>query len=363
MSVGIDKIAYYCPEFFTTTKNLSENLKIKYEAVIKTSGQFKNAICSQNEDIISFGLNAARQIIQREDKFDFVIFATESSFDDSKSCGLYLSEYLNINKNAIFFEIKQACYASTAALIFAMNYVKNNKNAKILIIASDIAKYEPKSTGEITNGAGAIAFIVSENPKIIEIESKFHSIHSNEYDFFKPKDLLYPVVEGSKSVNLYLEFFEKLYEENKIKADKKDLIIIPHLPFANMFDKISNLFSRKFEKELQFKEEIKKYTSQIGNIYTGSLYLSLVSLLKNINEDLSNKNIIFFAYGSGATASLFQGKILTTYKEEISKIEDYISSRIEINYEDLNLNHSTNRKNIFILEKIQNYKRYYKLND
>ena len=41
----------------------------------------------------------------------------------------------------------------------------------------------------------------------------------------------------------------------------------------------------------------------LGNIYTGSLYTGLISLLETSNLD--NKNILMFSYGSGLMASMF----------------------------------------------------------
>ena len=47
----------------------------------------------------------------------------------------------------------------------------------------------------------------------------------------------------------------------------------------------------------------------VGNIYTGSLYLSLISLLLNKEgKDLFNKRVLMYSYGSGCATSLFSFK-------------------------------------------------------
>lgn len=366
MSVGIDRISYYCPKYFTSTESYANFYNKNYKAIVRTSGQLKNSFKTANEDIISFGINAAKNIIQENEKFDAVIFATESSLDDSKCSTLFLTNYLNINKDALVFEIKQACYSSTAALIFAINYIQNKKDAKILIISSDIAEYKPDSNGEITNGAGAVAFIVSNNPKILEIENKFYSTHEDAYDFLKPKEEKYPIVNGQESVNLYLKCFHDLYERLiKENENKKINIIVNHAPFANILNKIKDKIESDYKIEIKFTEEIKNYTSNIGNLYTASLYLSFISLLKNSKENLTNKEIIFFAYGSGATATIFKGKIMNSYTESLNYIQNYIEDREEVEYykiesvkKDNNL--KSIRNNTFYLEKVEDFRRYYK---
>lgn len=45
---------------------------------------------------------------------------------------------------------------------------------------------------------------------------------------------------------------------------------------------------------------------RLGNAYTGSLYLSLVSLLSNVdNQTLQGKRVALFAFGGGCAASFF----------------------------------------------------------
>jgi hydroxymethylglutaryl-CoA synthase len=53
-----------------------------------------------------------------------------------------------------------------------------------------------------------------------------------------------------------------------------------------------------------------KLPSQVGNIYTGSLYLALASLLEAEASELEGKRIGLFSYGSGCTAEYFAGRIV-----------------------------------------------------
>ena len=50
----------------------------------------------------------------------------------------------------------------------------------------------------------------------------------------------------------------------------------------------------------------------MGNIYTGSLYLSLISLLET-HKLSAGDNIGLFSYGSGSVGEFFSGKLVEGY--------------------------------------------------
>ena len=56
------------------------------------------------------------------------------------------------------------------------------------------------------------------------------------------------------------------------------------------------------------------FNRRVGNIYTGSLYLSLLSLLQN--SDLpANARLGLFSYGSGAVGEFFTGTLQPGYQD------------------------------------------------
>lgn len=61
---------------------------------------------------------------------------------------------------------------------------------------------------------------------------------------------------------------------------------------------------------------------RLGNIYTGSLYSGLISLICNDSIDLINKKIMMFSYGSGLASSLFIVRVI--------KNLNYIPPRINL---------------------------------
>lgn len=90
-----------------------------------------------------------------------------------------------------------------------------------------------------------------------------------------------------------------------------------HSPFYKMVQKAYFKLA-KLEENLNDEELMKSFmmkvdptlqiSQRIGNIYTGSLYSCLVSLLVS-NLDLKNKNVLLFSYGSGLCSSMLSVKI------------------------------------------------------
>mgnify|MGYP000573645534 CR=1 FL=1 len=78
-----------------------------------------------------------------------------------------------------------------------------------LIICSDIARYPLGSAGEPTQGAGAVAFIVSERPRLVELEvARTGSYTRDVHDFWRPLDRKDALTDGHFSVQCYLDALE-----------------------------------------------------------------------------------------------------------------------------------------------------------
>lgn len=81
------------------------------------------------------------------------------------------------------------------------------------------------------------------------------------------------------------------------------------------FDADNNkVLAKNFDKDWKSKSEITlKLAKMLGNIYTGSLYNGLLTLLHE-NVDLSGKNVMLFSYGSGCASSMFFVHVKPGYK-------------------------------------------------
>ena len=92
-----------------------------------------------------------------------VIVATESAIDNAKAAAVQIHHLLNIQPFARCFEMKEACYAATPQFNL-LKIILQTVQRKVLVIASDTARYAIESGGEPTQGAGAVAMLISHQP-------------------------------------------------------------------------------------------------------------------------------------------------------------------------------------------------------
>jgi hydroxymethylglutaryl-CoA synthase len=106
------------------------------------------------------------------------------------------------------------------------------------------------------------------------------------------------------------------------------------LIYSEVGDPKSNLdkdWIKKVSKSSMYKNFVdhkiapgEKASSEIGNMYTASIFMSLISslveALSNGNE-FTNKKIGFISYGSGSKAKVFEGTVQTNWKDKIESIK------------------------------------------
>ncbi|EOS7885322.1 hydroxymethylglutaryl-CoA synthase [Enterococcus hirae] len=325
MKVGIDRLSFFIPNLYLDMTELAERRgddPAKYHIGI---GQDQMAINRVSEDIVTLGANAATRIVTNEDRelIDMVIVGTESGIDHSKASAVIIHHLLKVQPFARSFEIKEACYGGTAALHMAKEYVKNHPDRKVLVIASDIARYGLASGGEVTQGVGAVAMMVTKDPRIITIEDDSTFLTEDIYDFWRPDYAQYPVVDGPLSNSTYIESFQKVWNRHKevtgFTLEDYDALSF-HIPYTKMGKKALQSVLDQTDEETQNRlltryEESIRYSRRIGNLYTGSLYLGLISLLENSQVLKSGDRIGLFSYGSGAVSEFFTGYLQDGYQD------------------------------------------------
>lgn len=328
MKIGIEKIGIYSPSLYVDMTELAEargDDPAKYTIGI---GQNQMAVAPLSQDIVTMAANAAFQVLDDEDreKIDLVIVGTESAFDASKSAATYVHQLLGIQPQARSIEMKQACYGATAGIQLAKGHIALNPDRKALVIGSDVARYGLATGGEVTQGAGAIAMVISANPKVLELENHSAYLSRDIMDFWRPTYSPYAKVDGKYSNEQYLTFFKDTWELFKEKsglgiADMAALSF--HLPYTKMGKKaltqvLDEADKAQQEQLKQYHEAGIAYNRNVGNIYTGSLYLSLLSLLVHAEGLQAGERIGLFSYGSGAVAEFFSGILANGFRESLA---------------------------------------------
>ncbi|WP_414841447.1 hydroxymethylglutaryl-CoA synthase [Enterococcus saccharolyticus] len=327
MTVGIDKISFFVPPYFIDMTDLAHARDVDPNKFHIGIGQDQMAVNAKTQDIVTFATNAAKQILTEEDltAIDTVIVATESGIDESKAASVVLHRLLGVQPFARSFEIKEACYGGTAGLQFAKNHVTLHPESKVLVVATDIARYGLNSGGEPTQGAGAVAMLITANPRILSLNDDNVMLTQDIYDFWRPVGHDYPLVDGPLSNETYINSFQKVWQENTRRngytlADYQALAF--HIPYTKMGKKaLLAILENETEEEqariLARYEESIAYSRRIGNLYTGSLYLGLISLLEHATVLTAGDRIGLFSYGSGAVSEFFSGHLVEGYEQHL----------------------------------------------
>lgn len=316
-------------------------------------GQDQMGFPAPDEDIITMGAAAALRLIERNgaEGIRTLLFATETGVDQSKAAGVSVHRLLGLSNDVRVTEFKQACYGGTAALQAAIGIVSRFPGERVLVISSDIARYELDSPGEPTQGAGAVAMLVSANPALVEIEQATGLFTADVDDFWRPNDLSTAVVEGALSVSAYLDAltgsWNDLQKQGGPGIDDIDRLLY-HQPFTKMAQKgqrhLAQHTSSKISTALTQAEQEQAgdardmglftgsiYNRRLGNSYTASLFSALTSLLHN-DSDLEGRRLGFFSYGSGSVSEFFTGVVQPGYfrPEAVAQVNAALDARVPL---------------------------------
>lgn len=159
-------------------------------------------VCNPHENVYTMAANAALRLIVQNDvdprQVGFLGLGTESSTDNAAGAvivrgmlDLALRElgYPTLSRQLEVPEFKHACLGGMYALKSAARYAAfDGKDRKAIVVSADVAEYERGSTGEQTQGAGAVAMLVEHSPKLFAMDLR-NAASASDYrgpDFRKP---------------------------------------------------------------------------------------------------------------------------------------------------------------------------------
>jgi hydroxymethylglutaryl-CoA synthase len=399
MTFGIEAASYYVPTLYLEIKDLAEKRGIEPAKLEKGLGLHKMGLPDVHEDAATFAAEALLKLIKdynlNPKEITRIYLGTESALDAAKPTASYAMQMVEkvleaefgerCFKNCDVVDLTFACIGAVDALHNSLDFVRVNPDKKAVVIASDYAKYELASSGEYTQGGGAVAVLVSSKPDLIEIENKWGIATESVFDFFKPRrhfkkeDLSNapenfpekievftdePVFDGQYSNQCYQDRIREAYSHYKEITGKNKpyeawKYLIFHLPYAfhgkRVFTEIYSLENglsyqtpeeqkavAKSEDYIQFIndkiEKSQRASSEIGNMYTASIFMALLSALQtsfNENEELVGQEIGFLGYGSGSKSKVFAGKVSKNWKNVVEKwnLFESLKNRTAINFE------------------------------
>jgi hydroxymethylglutaryl-CoA synthase len=372
----------------------------------KGLGLHASSLPDVNEDIVTMGANAAYRLLRRRglgaDDVGRIDVATESAFDRSKPLSTYIAGCLEQEMDGDFHhankgERKFACIAGTQCLDDACNWIRagRNRDRAALVVATDTALYERGGPGEATQGAGAVAMLVTEDPDLVRLDAAQGIGSADETDFLKPNQQ-FPSVDGERSVHVYLARMREALQdfETEAGATRPDqFAYIPfHTPFPGMVRKAAGLGYRHMirdtdiedaladeigtqprldgQGEEAFLDELRAYTDaltetdryrswyetaidptlslsrEVGNWYTGSVHLARTSALchaRRTGQNLTGKRLLVGSYGSGAQAEIHTEEVADDWQSALPEdIDDRLDARYDLSFEEYETIHASN---------------------
>ncbi len=342
MDIGIEQISFYTAQYFLDLKTLAEARGVEPDKFYTGIGQEKMGIPPPDEDVVTMGASAAFPLKEQGalEGVEALLFATESGIDQSKAAGLFIHGLLGLPERCRVVELKQACYSTTAALRMAMGLVVMKPQSKVLVIASDIARYVLGSPGESTQGCGAVAFTVTADPRLLAIDPEAGFYADDVMDFWRPNYLSEALVDGKYSTQVYIKALKaawKQYVGESGRSLNDFARFCYHIPFTRMAAKAHQKLAKGIsDEELQTViGESLIYSRSAGNCYAAALYVGLTSLLDNAAEDLGGKRIGLYSYGSGCVGEFFSGVVQPGYREMLltDAHREMMASRTELTFQ------------------------------
>jgi hydroxymethylglutaryl-CoA synthase len=439
--IGIDAIAYSLPQHQLPISALAEARGIAYAKLNVGLGLESMAVCSPEESVDVLAAEAVVKLIEQNNinpkDIGKIYMGTESALDGAKPTMTYALNHVermlgiadkSVFRNTDVIDMTFACIAAFDAMMLCVDWIRSAPGAgrEAIVVGADIAKYDLGSSGEYTQGAGAVAVLLKEDPRIMVLGDTVGVGMKSEVDFHKPlrafnklqalkdaagllgvtmsdKDLLAKIAEAEAhraesialnptqmnvdadqtlwsipgnvlKVSRTEPVFDGYFSNECYRARLEEAIAhyqaqvsgwsvdawkawIFHQPYAfqgrrmavrfwmdailrpmvesgdvsdfeamglsalsglNWQEVLSNPeLEKSIAKSAAYKSFVaeviapgERASAQLGNLYTGSVLMSLLSVLADAHErglDLGGQKAGFFAYGSGSKGKVVEG--------------------------------------------------------
>ena len=362
-SVGIEALAVAVPRRYLALEDLARARGVDPAKYTQGLGAVQMAVPDPGEDTVALAATAARRLLAQgavdPQQLGMLVVGTETGVDHSKAVASYVQGVLGLPRHMRTYDAQHACYGGTAALMAATEWIASGAAAgrSALVIASDVARYGVRSAGEPTQGAAAVALLVSERPQLLSLEVGLNGVSSADvFDFWRPLGQREPQVDGHYSIDCYLEALSGAWRGWRSRALERGRVrwgaqlpgeqlarVLYHVPFCKM--------ARKAHAQLRLcdledaagpgpvspeaREELSRsaaayeaqvapglwLNAQVGNAYTASLYLALAGLLHREAGALAGQRVGLFSYGSGCCGEFFSGMVGAQAAPAIARAE------------------------------------------
>lgn len=182
-AVGISGFAVYLPPHRVDLRQWCRWTGSSWDKVGSVVGTgFRMAGPGQN--VYSMAATSALRLMDQYDvdpgRVRFLALGTESSTDNSAGAvivrgmldaAMQERGVTGLSRQCEVPEFKHACLGGVYAMKGALRFLATEPgDAVAIVISADIAKYELGSSGEATQGAGAVALLLEKRPALLEVD-------------------------------------------------------------------------------------------------------------------------------------------------------------------------------------------------
>lgn len=298
---GISGFSIYVPALRVQLESWCEWTGNPWEKVRNVVGR-SFRVPGEHENVYTMAANAVLRLIRSYEidprQVGFLGLGTESSTDNAAGAVIVRGmvdralEELGLPRLSRQLEVpefKHACLGGVYALKNALRYVAWDGADKVaIVVAADVAEYERGSSGEQTQGAGAVAMLIESRPRLLAVDLS-RAGSASDYrgpDFRKPfarhfheayaertKRLSdFPVFSGRYSTFAYLDETVHAVEAMLERIDERPgqfyrgvRALFFHRPYHHMpIQAMSFLYVRGLARSERHEDELRELCAEAG---------------------------------------------------------------------------------------------------
>jgi len=268
-SIGITGLAAYVPPYRVWLEDWCDWTDGQWPKIREVVGR-SFRVRGPNQSVYTMAANAVIRLIDQYDvdpnRVKFLGLGTESSTDNSAGAILIkgmVDEALvargkpPISRSCEVPEFKHACLGGVYGMKGAIRHLAlDGAGGQAIVVCADIAEYARGSSGEPTQGAGAVAMLLEEDPQLAVVDL-VNSGSASDYrimDFRKPMLRFcgqdrseshqvqdFPVFNGKYSTTCYvdetLHALQDMYEKRELNPSdylRSLRTVFLHRPYRRM---------------------------------------------------------------------------------------------------------------------------------
>ena len=247
-NIGISGLSAYLPPYRVWLEDWCDWTGQQWPKIREVVGR-SFRVRGPNQSVYTMAATAVMRLINQYDidpsRIKFLALGTESSTDNSAGAiivkgmvdrALLASGRPQIARSCEVPEFKHACLGGVYGMKGAIRHLAlDGAGSQAIVVCADIAEYARGSSGEPTQGAGAVAMLLEENPTLAEVDL-IRSGSASDYrimDFRKPMLRFcgqdrnethqvqdFPVFNGKYSTTCYIDAtlnaLLDMYEKRKL---------------------------------------------------------------------------------------------------------------------------------------------------